>query len=128
MAFGASGIWTPALVGQLRELWDQGLSTEKIGRRLGVSKGAVVGKANRLKLAGRGSPLPKRKEEARPMSAGSQRTCASGAQVRQPIRQICPACGGVRSMAALTDKPLCHSEPACMAALLKEWADREDAA
>src|SRR6202000_1439118 len=41
---------------RLRALWDEGLSTAEIGRRLGVSKNAVVGKAHRLGLPARLSP------------------------------------------------------------------------
>lgn len=50
-------IWTPLLVDQLAALWKQGLSTAEIGRKLGISKNAVVGKAHRLSLAPRPSPL-----------------------------------------------------------------------
>ena len=49
--------WTDVLIAQLREFWSQGLSTAEIGRRLGVSKNAVVGKAHRLVLAPRPSPI-----------------------------------------------------------------------
>lgn len=50
-------IWTDALVEQLTALWQQGLSTAAIGRKLGVSKNAVVGKVKRLLLTPRPSPL-----------------------------------------------------------------------
>lgn len=36
------------------------------------------------------------------------------------IRQVCPACGGIRSLADLTDMHVCRSERACMDALLEE--------
>jgi len=51
------GEWTDATVTRLRQLWDDGYSTAEIGRRLGVSKNAVVGKAHRLDLPGRSSPI-----------------------------------------------------------------------
>ena len=50
-------IWTPERITQLTEFWNQGLSTAEIGRRIGVSKNAVVGKAHRLYLTPRPSPL-----------------------------------------------------------------------
>jgi GcrA cell cycle regulator len=56
-------IWTHALDTSLRSLWDAGLSTAEIGRSLGVSKNAVVGRAHRLALTPRPSPI-KRKLEA----------------------------------------------------------------
>jgi GcrA cell cycle regulator len=49
--------WTEETVAKLRALWDEGLSTAEIGRRLGVSKNAVVGKAHRLDLPPRPSPI-----------------------------------------------------------------------
>ena len=53
-------IWNPELITQLTEFWNQGLSTAEIGRRIGVTKNAVVGKAHRLLLTPRPSPLKRR--------------------------------------------------------------------
>jgi GcrA cell cycle regulator len=50
-------VWSEETILRLRELWDQGLSTAEIGRRLGVSKNAIVGKAHRLDLTARPSPI-----------------------------------------------------------------------
>ena len=47
----------PNLDAQLRELWSEGHSTAEIGRRLGVSKNAVVRRARRIDLPGRPSPI-----------------------------------------------------------------------
>jgi len=52
-----SGDWSFERIALLRELWDEGLSTAGIGRRLGISKNAVIGKAHRLKLTRRPSPV-----------------------------------------------------------------------
>jgi GcrA cell cycle regulator len=49
--------WNDRTIGQLRTLWADGLSTSAIGRRLGVSKNAIVGKAHRLDLPSRPSPV-----------------------------------------------------------------------
>ena len=49
--------WTEDVIGRLKALWAEGHSTAEIGRRLGVSKNAVVGKAHRLSLAARPSPI-----------------------------------------------------------------------
>lgn len=49
--------WNEDINDRLRALWGEGLSTAEIGRRLGVSKNAVVGKAHRLKLPARPSPI-----------------------------------------------------------------------
>ena len=50
-------VWDDETIRVLRELWAQGLSTAEIGRRLSVSKNAIVGKAHRLELDARPSPI-----------------------------------------------------------------------
>ncbi|HEY5299855.1 MAG TPA: GcrA family cell cycle regulator, partial [Acetobacteraceae bacterium] len=49
--------WTDEAITRLRALWTEGHSTAEIGRRLAVSKNAVVGKAHRLDLTARPSPI-----------------------------------------------------------------------
>ena len=49
--------WNDETIARLRELWAEGLSTAEIGRRMSVSKNAVVGKAHRLNLPPRPSPI-----------------------------------------------------------------------
>jgi GcrA cell cycle regulator len=50
-------VWDEETIRLLRDLWSQGHSTAEIGRRLGVSKNAIVGKAHRLELDARPSPI-----------------------------------------------------------------------
>jgi GcrA cell cycle regulator len=57
-------VWDDDTISNLRDLWMQGLSTAEIGRRLGVSKNAIVGKAHRLELDARPSPI--RRSVAKP--------------------------------------------------------------
>ena len=49
--------WSDRVICQLRALWAEGHSTAEIGRRLGVTKNAIVGKAHRLDLTARPSPI-----------------------------------------------------------------------
>jgi len=49
--------WTPELIADLTRLWGEGRTASKIGTVLGVSRSAVIGKARRLGLAGRPSPI-----------------------------------------------------------------------
>lgn len=49
--------WNDEAVARLRAFWDEGHSTAEIGRRLGITKNAVVGKAHRLNLVARPSPI-----------------------------------------------------------------------
>ena len=49
--------WNTETIERLRGLWAEGYSTAEIGRRMGISKNAVVGKAHRLNLPSRPSPI-----------------------------------------------------------------------
>ena len=49
--------WNDTNVARLKELWDQGLPTAQIGKLLGFTKNAVVGKAHRIALERRPSPI-----------------------------------------------------------------------
>ena len=49
--------WTDERIAELSKLWDTGYSASAIGKMLGVSKNAVVGKAHRMRLAARPSPI-----------------------------------------------------------------------
>jgi GcrA cell cycle regulator len=61
--------WTEERIEELTRLWQSGHSASDIGKRLGMSKNAVVGKAHRLKLPSRPSPI---KQNG---AAKSQGTC-----------------------------------------------------
>jgi len=50
-------MWNEEKINRLKKLWSEGLTTGEIGKRLSVSKNAVVGKAHRLGLKGRPSPI-----------------------------------------------------------------------
>ena len=49
--------WDDDNVNRLKDLWDQGLPTAQIGKLLGFTKNAVVGKAHRIGLERRPSPI-----------------------------------------------------------------------
>ncbi len=49
--------WGPEAIETLRALWASGSSTAEIGRRMGISKNARNGKAHRLNLPPRPSPI-----------------------------------------------------------------------
>lgn len=77
--------WGPDAIETLRALWAEGLSTAEIGRRMGVSKNAVVGKAHRLNLPARPSPI-------RRDGASAPRPAVARAPVRRslPPRPVAP--------------------------------------
>ena len=52
--------WTEQMVEDLKKMWDEGLTTGEIGKRLNVSKNSIVGKVHRLQLPARPSPIKKK--------------------------------------------------------------------
>ena len=58
-------VWTPEKIKLLKKLWLKGKSTIEIGKELGMSKNAVVGKVHRLELAARPSPIKKKSKTRR---------------------------------------------------------------
>jgi GcrA cell cycle regulator len=61
--------WTPERDAQLVKLWaDTSLSTRRIGEAMGLNKNSVVGRAHRLQLPGRVSPIVARPAEAAPVA------------------------------------------------------------
>jgi len=56
-------VWTTELIKELKRLWNKGLTTVEIGNQIGMSKNAVVGKAHRLGLEGRPSPIKRDKKK-----------------------------------------------------------------
>lgn len=73
--------WTPERIEELKKLWDQGHSASVIGKMLGVSKNAVVGKAHRMKLESRPSPI-KRDGESTPRKVRRKQAAAKAAIVK----------------------------------------------
>jgi len=70
--------WTPERVEEVTRLWNEGLTTAEIGKRLGVSKNAVVGKAHRLELSARPSPIKR--------DAATRRVAPAVAAVPKPAK------------------------------------------
>lgn len=89
--------WSPEAIERLRALWAEGHSTAEIGRRMGITKNAVVGKAHRLNLSARPSPIRREAEgEARsvvpraPRVAVAQRMTlpAAASPAAEPPRMV----------------------------------------
>ena len=54
-----NSVWDEKKLDKLKKLWDEGLPITKIGLELGVSRNAIAGKAHRLGLPKRNSPISK---------------------------------------------------------------------
>lgn len=101
--------WTPEAIEALRGFWAEGHSTAEIGRRMGISKNAVVGKAHRLTLPPRPSPI---RREATIGTAPAPRPAAPAAPA-QPRTVQAPA---AQSMPAQAAQPAASPAPAQPAA------------
>ena len=55
----SNSVWNVEKLNKLKSLWDKGLPITKIGLELGVSRNAIAGKAHRLGLPKRNSPISK---------------------------------------------------------------------
>jgi GcrA cell cycle regulator len=63
--------WTAETIEALRRLWGDGYSASQIAKELGgISRNAVIGKAHRLKLPPRPSPIKRNPEKARAVASG----------------------------------------------------------
>lgn len=71
--------WTAEAIDQLRAFWAEGQSTAEIGRRMGITKNAVVGKAHRLELPARPSPIRRDDTIAASRPAASRQSAAPAA-------------------------------------------------
>jgi GcrA cell cycle regulator len=86
-------VWFPAEDQRLAELWDQGLPSSVIGKRMAMTKGSVLGRAHRLALTPRPNPkLPSNPARAAERAA---RAAAKLAAVAQPPEPETPCAGNV---------------------------------
>lgn len=78
--------WTDERIAKLKDMWEGGSTASQIADELGgVSRNAVIGKAHRLGLKARPSPV-KEKDRAAPAPAAAPVTPAAAA--RAPARQV----------------------------------------
>ncbi len=76
--------WSKEQIKTLTELWELGLSGNQIGKILGRTKNSIVGKAHRLKLPGRPSPIkPTKTAAALAKKAAAKRVAGIGVRGRR---------------------------------------------
>jgi GcrA cell cycle regulator len=112
--------WTDERIDRLRALWTKGVTASQIAEELGgVSRNAVIGKAHRLGLQARPSPVkanePEPKAKAKPAaapkpapaSAAKPAVVAKPAARPEPVREAAPAAPAAAPAAAAPapDKP-----------------------
>ncbi len=80
-----SMVWTAERIEMLQSLWREGYSASAIAERLGgISRNAVIGKAHRLLLPSRPSPI-KRDERVKPAPAAAPQRAQGGHGCMWPI-------------------------------------------
>jgi GcrA cell cycle regulator len=113
--------WTDDRIRKLRQLWSEGHSTAEIGRRMGISKNAVVGKAHRLDLPARPSPIrtggspraprtPRRQSVPR-LADTMPLSCLRDADIPAPVERIAPTVKPARHAAIASTR--IGSQPCC---------------
>jgi GcrA cell cycle regulator len=116
----AKGTWTPERVELLKDLWGAGRTAAEIAKQLGgnITRNAVIGKAHRLGLSGRVSPIQKKAKKTprsvkpaaastkKPANATQGSTTTTRAPARKPYVDKPKANGGV-SLIDLKDR-MCH--------------------
>ena len=69
-----NSVWDKKNLEILKKLWDDGLHITKIGLELGVSRNSIAGKAHRLGLPKRNSPISKSGEPRKNKSTSNFET------------------------------------------------------
>jgi GcrA cell cycle regulator len=83
--------WTDERIETLRKMWDSGLTATQIAEELGgVSRNAVIGKAHRLGLASRPSPVKANAAEPKPAPAPAAPPAPKPAPVAPAPRAAAP--------------------------------------
>ena len=114
--------WTPTRISILIALWNEGLTTSKIGKRLFVTKNAVVGKVHRLGLPKRGSPIRQKPRPAQVIKLEALRPGMCSWPEGEPGKEDFGFCGDPIQ----PDKPYCSHH--CERAYVKHLKDRKTAA
>ena len=94
--------WTEERLAMLRTEWATGAPTAEIGRRMGISKSAVIGKAHRMRLPAREAPanIVKQKSRgvvSRPAARGNRELPVAGSRAASPSRPRAASISGVSS-------------------------------
>lgn len=97
--------WTPERVTHLGELFTAGFSTAEIGRRMGITKNAVIGRLNRTGLTRR-TPEALAPESYNPFAGIGRNDCVW--PLGQPLEPGFRFCGA----RALFERPYCAEHAA----------------
>jgi GcrA cell cycle regulator len=93
--------WTEERIDRLKAMWTEGATASQIADELGgVSRNAVIGKAHRLGLEARPSPVRPGEEKERPAPAAASATSAKPAPVERAAPKPAAAAAAAPERAA----------------------------
>ncbi len=83
--------WTEERIAELKRLWSEGFSASQIAERLGgITRNAVIGKAHRLHLPSRPSPIQRQMGERRQRTRPAVRPAAMRVAPVEAVRAAPP--------------------------------------
>lgn len=97
--------WTEERVAVLKKLWGEGKTAAEIAKELGgVTRNAVIGKAHRLKLSNRLSPIQQTVKKASKPKASEEKAPAVKKRIPKPANMDVPFTGKGVKLADLKEK------------------------
>lgn len=105
-AFIQTMSWTDERINQLKNMWEKGLTASQIAEELGgVSRNAVIGKAHRLGLKSRPSPVKAADAKKKAAAAAAPKAAAPKPAAKIAPRPAAPAPAPVRAERAAPPPP-----------------------
>jgi len=112
--------WTPERIAALIALWNESLPTSEIGRRLGITKNAVIGKVHRLGLTKRRASPKAEDEPIQLIRLDSLNSTMCSWPVGNPGEEAFHFCGDE----VVVGKPYCAKH--CAVAYIKTTSSHRD--
>jgi GcrA cell cycle regulator len=98
--------WTEERIERLKKMWHDGATASQIADELGgVSRNAVIGKAHRLGLEQRPSPVKPGEEKEKKAASASQAAAKPAARAEAPLGHAAPSPGGPAQPGAAPQRP-----------------------
>lgn len=121
--------WTDERIATLKTMWEAGQTASQIAEALGgVSRNAVIGKAHRLELQARPSPVKPNDPEAKAAAAAAEASAAATAPepITEPVEVEAPKPAPVAPPVVAAAEPAAPLEPNPVAEEPEDDEDEDD--